>query len=131
MNILSTRIAAILAAIAIVVLLGACSGDSGTNNNGGGGGGNTREFVSGDLDNGQSYSHTFNTAKVVNYYCRYHGGPGGQGMSGTITVTAGGTAAQFQSNINGSTLQTLSVPVGSTIRWTNNTNLTHTVESDN
>jgi len=33
------------------------------------------------------YSHTFGTSGVFAYYCRQHGGPGGQGMSGTITVT--------------------------------------------
>jgi plastocyanin len=126
------KIAAFCAAIALITLLNACSSDKGTdNNNNGGGGGGQREFVSGDLNNGQSFSHTFNTAKVVKYYCRYHGGPNGQGMSGTITVTAAGTAAQFQSDINSSSLQDLTVPIGSTIRWTNNTPMTHTVESDN
>lgn len=115
--------------LALAVLVAGCSSDKGTSNVPGGG--NTREFVSGDLGTGASYSHTFNTAKVVRYYCKYHGGPGGQGMSGVITVTAGGTAAQFESSITASTLQSLTVPVGSTIRWTNNHVLTHTVESDN
>lgn len=126
------RLIALIAAISLVMLLSACSSDKGTDyNNNGGGGGGQREFASGDLNNGQSFSHTFSTAKVVKYYCRYHGGPNGQGMSGTITVTAAGTAAQFQSDINASSLQSLTVPIGSTIRWTNNTPMTHTVESDN
>lgn len=110
-------------------LIAGCSDDKGSNNNGGGGGG--REFVSGDLGAGESFSHTFATSKVVRYYCRYHGGPNGQGMSGTITVTPGGTAAQFQSNITASALQNLTIPVGSTVRWTNNHIMVHTVESDN
>ena len=32
------------------------------------------------------FSHPFNTAGTFRYYCRIHGGPGGQGMSGVITV---------------------------------------------
>jgi len=121
----------IVLTVAILALLGmGCSDDKGANNNGGGGGGG-REFVSGDLGVGESYSHTFTTSKVVRYYCRYHGGPNGQGMSGTITVTPSGTAAQFQSSITASALQNLTIPVGSTIQWTNNHIMVHTVESDN
>lgn len=119
-----------LFAIVFALAGSGCSDDKGSNNNGGGGGGN-REFVSGDLGVGESFSHTFNTSKVVRYYCRYHGGPNGQGMSGTITVSPSGTAAQFQSNITASALQNLTIPVGSTIRWTNNHIMVHTVESDN
>jgi plastocyanin len=33
-----------------------------------------------------SYEHTFNTPGTYHYYCEVHGGPGGVGMSGTITV---------------------------------------------
>lgn len=125
---MNTRLLSLLLLVLVTVLTG-CSDDKGSNNNGGGG--NTREFVSGDLGAGESYSHTFNTSKVVRYYCRYHGGPNGQGMSGTITVTAGGTAAQFQSNITANSLQNLTIPVGSTVQWTNNHIVVHTVESDN
>jgi LPXTG-motif cell wall-anchored protein len=35
-----------------------------------------------------SFSHTFNTAGTFRYYCKIHGGPGGAGMSGTVTVLA-------------------------------------------
>jgi plastocyanin len=35
-------------------------------------------------------SRTFTTAGVFSYYCVIHGGPGGQGMSGTVTVVAPG-----------------------------------------
>lgn len=116
----------LLAAIVALAGLG-CSDDKGSNNNGGG----TREFASGDLSNGASYSHTFNTAKVINYYCRYHGGAGLQGMSGAITVTATGAVDQFNFSITGSTLPSMTIPVGSTVMWTNNTAIVHTVESDN
>lgn len=125
---MNTKLLALLVLMLFAALTG-CSDDKGSNNNGGGG--NTREFVSGDLGVGESYSHTFNTSEVVRYYCRYHGGPNGQGMSGTITVTAGGTAAQFQSNITANSLQNLTIPVGSTVQWTNNHIVVHTVESDN
>jgi plastocyanin len=43
---------------------------------------------SGDLTHGQSYSLTFTTPGDYPYYCKYHGGAGGVGMSGVITVTA-------------------------------------------
>jgi len=91
---------------------------------------NQREFISGDLSMGQSFQHTFNTARKINYYCKYHGGPGLVGMSGTITVTTNGTAGLFEESIVSSTLPSLTVPVGSTIKWTNNDSKIHTVQSD-
>ncbi len=36
-----------------------------------------------------SFSRTFATPGVVRYYCEVHGGPGGAGMSGTITIVGG------------------------------------------
>lgn len=39
------------------------------------------------MERGESFSVTFSKAGTVRYYCRSHGGPGGQGMSGTVTVT--------------------------------------------
>jgi plastocyanin len=43
--------------------------------------------TSGPVANGpNTYSFTFNTAGTYNYYCVAHGGPGGAGMSGTVTV---------------------------------------------
>jgi plastocyanin len=35
---------------------------------------------------GQTFSMTFPTPGTYPYYCRVHGGPGGRGMAGTITV---------------------------------------------
>src|SRR4029077_13416295 len=43
-------------------------------------------FDSGTLQPGQSYPATFSAAGTYAYHCKFHGGPGGQGMAGTITV---------------------------------------------
>jgi ribose transport system substrate-binding protein len=43
-------------------------------------------FDSGTLANGQEFTFKFDTAGTYPYYCKFHGGKGGQGMSGTITV---------------------------------------------
>ena len=53
-------------------------------------------FNSGNLGTGASFSFTFAQAGTYPYYCEYHGGPGGQGMAGTITVTAAEAAAPAQ-----------------------------------
>jgi plastocyanin len=50
-------------------------------------------FNSGNLNSGQGFSFTFSTAGTYPYYCEYHGSRGGQGMAGTITVTAAEAAA--------------------------------------
>ena len=44
-------------------------------------------FDSGILNNGGSFSYTFEEAGTFAYYCRFHGGPGGAGMFGVIIVT--------------------------------------------
>jgi plastocyanin len=42
---------------------------------------------SGGLEDGpMTYSFTFNAAGTYDFYCSNHGGPGGFGMSGTVTV---------------------------------------------
>ncbi len=115
--------------IAIAALFCACSDSSSPS---GGGGGGAREFASGDLNLNQSYTHVFMSAKSVPYYCRYHGGPGGAGMSGVITVKAGGTPSKLNLSItSSSTLPSATIDVGDTITWTNNQSIKHTVESDN
>ncbi len=43
-------------------------------------------YNSGTLAPGQSYSLVFTTKGEYNYYCAYHGGPGGTGMSGKLIV---------------------------------------------
>jgi len=112
-----------------LVIQSSCSSSSST---GPGGGGATREFASGNLaGNGASFSHVFKTAKSVPYYCRYHGGPGGMGMSGVITVNSGGTPSKTTYSITASVLPDFTIDVMDTIVWTNNSGVTHTVESDN
>jgi plastocyanin len=44
-------------------------------------------FNSGTLDMGDTFSQTFNEPGEYPYYCEFHGGPAGSGMSGVIIVT--------------------------------------------
>lgn len=120
--------------IGIAVIL-SCSGDS-SNNSGvggaGGGGGTMREFVSPDLNgSGDSFTHVFDSAKVIPYFCKYHGGAGGIGMSGVITVNNGGSPSLHSFSIITSTLPTFDIDIGDTVTWVNNSGIVHTVESDN
>jgi plastocyanin len=43
-------------------------------------------FDSGNLNKGQDFTFKFDKAGTFAYYCKYHGGKGGTGMSGTIVV---------------------------------------------
>lgn len=43
-------------------------------------------FNSGAAANTGTFKHTFGTAGTTKYYCAVHGGKGGIGMAGTITV---------------------------------------------
>lgn len=43
-------------------------------------------FNSGILRKGDTFLFTFTTPGAYAYYCKPHGGPGGEGMSATITV---------------------------------------------
>ena len=47
-------------------------------------------FASGDLATGDSFSTTFDRAGSFPFYCEFHGGPGGTGMSGVVVVRAAG-----------------------------------------
>ena len=47
-------------------------------------------FDTGSVDPGASATVTITEPGTYGYYCEFHGGPGGEGMAGTITVTAGG-----------------------------------------
>jgi LPXTG-motif cell wall-anchored protein len=49
-------------------------------------------FDSGNLDAGGSFSHTFDKAGTIPYYCKLHGAKGGPGMAGTITVSEAAAA---------------------------------------
>jgi hypothetical protein len=119
-----------------LTLVGAIVGCSSNKNSnptgpGTGGMGGGREFVSGDIQPGHDYTHVFTTAKVIPYFCRYHGGAGGVGMAGVITVTVGGTPSSHAFSITGNTLPTMTIDVMDTVTWTNNDAMVHTVESDN
>ena len=108
-----------------------CSSKSSSNPTGPASGGNSLVFSSGDIQPGNSYKHIFSAAKVIPYYCRYHGGPGGVGMSGVLTVVNGGTPTSHSFSITGMTLPTMTLNVGDTMTWVNNSGLVHTVQSDN
>jgi plastocyanin len=43
-------------------------------------------FDSGDVNPGDQYTMEFDTPGSYPFYCQYHGGPGGEGMSGVIVV---------------------------------------------
>jgi LPXTG-motif cell wall-anchored protein len=49
-------------------------------------------FDSGNLDVGGTFSHTFDKAGTVAYYCKLHGAKGGSGMAATITVAEAAAA---------------------------------------
>jgi LPXTG-motif cell wall-anchored protein len=44
-------------------------------------------FDSGNMDPGDDFTETFVDEGRYPYYCEYHGGPNGQGMSGVVVVT--------------------------------------------
>jgi plastocyanin len=44
--------------------------------------------TSGTLGTGNTFLVTFNSLGLFPYYCQFHGGPGGSGMAGTVTVVA-------------------------------------------
>jgi plastocyanin len=90
-------------------------------------------FDSGTIAPGGHFTHVFTSAAVVPYYCIFHGGAGGAGMSGTITVQAGGTPSSHAVSMVGMTFvpAAMTVDVGDTVTWTNNSALDHTVTSDN
>jgi len=44
-------------------------------------------FDSGTTNPGDTFSFTFPAPGTYPYYCQIHGGPGGQGMAGTIVVS--------------------------------------------
>lgn len=48
-------------------------------------------FDSGDLNDGVTFSHTFELAGTYPYYCLFHGAPGGIGMSGIVIVEPAST----------------------------------------
>jgi len=45
-------------------------------------------FDSGDVATGSQFMMQFDAPGMFPYFCQYHGGPGGEGMSGVIVVDA-------------------------------------------
>jgi plastocyanin len=93
-------------------------------------------FDSGILTNGQEFSFTFTEAGTFPYFCQLHGAAGGGGMAGTIVVEAApssGTSGEpvtveiqdFQFAPN-----SITVPVGTTVRFVSVGQVQHTVTSD-
>ena len=119
----------LLLAVSGLLVFSSCNGGSSPYN--GSNGIVAREFVSDNIAPGESFTHVFDSAKVIPYYCRYHGSRGGSGMSGVITVAAGGTPSLTTVSIASISLPDLSIDVGDTVTWINNHTMSHTVESDN
>lgn len=113
-------------------------------------------FDSGRLENGATFSFTFEQAGTFPYFCQFHGGKGGEGMAGTIIVAAQSAAAALPTPApaaaqptpaadhthapgnevavtigdNTFTPKEISVPVGATVIWTHTGQRPHTVTAD-
>lgn len=61
-----------------------------------------RSFNSGTISSQGTFSHTFTVADYFPYYCEFHGGPHGEGMSGTIVVSEPSPASEAQGTGQGS-----------------------------
>jgi plastocyanin len=110
------------------MLLAGCSNNNSPNNpGGGGGGGGAKELNSGNIASGGNFPHTFNTAGTFDYHCTIHG----LAMSGTVTVAAGGAAgAAISIGDNFYNPSSVTIAPGTTVTWTNNGAITHTVTSN-
>lgn len=101
-------------------------------------------FNSNTLNNGDTFSHTFDQPGLYPYYCEVHGGSGGRGMAGVIRVGAADAEDQSsnapdQAAASETTTivmrdsvfepQTMTVPVGSTITWRNEGQKAHSATS--
>lgn len=53
------------------------------------------------MDGGESFAFTFDEPGEYAYYCKLHGGPGGVGMAGTITVEAAATDDGGEGEVTG------------------------------
>jgi plastocyanin len=123
----------VLSLVGAIFAVASCSSSSNSNPYGSGGGGGPI-FESGTVAPGGSYSYVFMTAGLYPYHCRFHGGVGGVGMSGTIFVKAGGTPSLDIVSMTGSlTFSPVhdTVDVGDTVKWINNSSMDHTATSDN
>ncbi len=118
--------AALLVMVASFTLLG-CSSDKSTNPTAGGGSGGGSLFDSGTLNAPAPFDHTFPTAGTFGYFCRFHRS---MGMTGTVTVVAGGADA---ADVNASGMSfnppSVSIKPGGVVHW-HVTGGQHTVTSN-
>ena len=119
----------LIACVALLVAIAACSNS--TSNNyptGGGGGGTTAELNSGNLSTGAGYQHTFATAGTFGYHCTIHGAAA---MSGSVTVASAGADSVVVTIGPGTSYAPTTVTIKPTgyVRWIN-TGSPHTVTSN-
>lgn len=101
-----------------------------TNSNPYGSSGGGTIFESGTVAPGGSFTHVFTAVGVVPYHCRFHVS---MGMTGTITVQAGGAPSLDTIVMNAMTFSPAhdTIDVGDTIKWINSSTVNHTATSDN
>ena len=86
---------------------------------------------SGDLAQGESWSYTFTEEGVTTFWCSPH-----PSMNGDVKVVPVGTEGARSGEVNvemsgyAFSITNLTVEVGTTVTWTNNDAVTHTVELD-
>jgi len=123
---LGIRIAAMGLLLSLVLTGCGSNGDGNPVNPPGGGG---LEMNSGSIGgNGGTFAHMFAAAGTFPYHCSIH-----SGMTGSVTVQAGGPAVASVNIANSSSSGfqpgTITVGVGGTVTWTNSDNTPHTVTS--
>lgn len=91
--------------------------------------GEQRLLNSGNLNPGDSFVHVFEEQAELLYFCRYHGGPDGTGMAGTITVSGSGSPSTHRVTVTALEYSDLAVDVGDTVVWINQDDMMHTVET--
>ena len=124
------RLSVLAGVIAAAVVIYACSSSKNPSSpyggGGGGGGGGAKELDSGNITNGTTFSHAFNTVGSFSYHCIYHAG-----MTGTVVVNAGGSTVDTTINqVTSGANPTVVCKTGGTVRWHNATGTTHTVTSN-
>jgi plastocyanin len=72
-------------------------------------------FDSGTLNAPATFNHTFATAGSFGYFCRFHRS---MGMTGTVTVVAGGAdAADVNANGTSFSPPSVSIKPGGVVHW--------------
>ena len=102
--------------------------------------GDSGEFDSGNIAANKTFSHTFDAAGTISYYCKKH-----PSMTGTVEVGAAaggggpstpsvgeGEASTHQISIDDMAFNpdNITIAAGDTVVWTNNMGMTHTATGD-